>query len=207
MHLFFSSSSSSSALFWNVDRFEVGEFPDVTQTLSFARVGWAGWRQKALRVYSCIFSCVSWMILVLLCYTRGKLQYINLSALWPHSSSLISLSWCHIPFFFFFFKSSLLREASCFDLYKRSFFKKKMEKKYFVHNVKPESVYFGKNVVSEIIASSKQKQLLKKPFTINNMKCSAVRKDFWCLTNKVNQIEAFLTDYCFLWSLFFAVED
>lgn len=59
-----------------------------------------------------------------------------------------------------------------------------------MHNVKPESVYFGKNVVSEIIASSKQKQLLKKKtFTINNMKCSAVRKDFWCLTNKVNQIE------------------
>lgn len=59
-----------------------------------------------------------------------------------------------------FFLSSLLREASCFDLYKRSF--KKKGKKYFVHNVKPESVYFGKNVVSEIIASSKQKQLLKK---------------------------------------------
>lgn len=76
-----------------------------------------------------------------------------------------------------------------------------MEKKYFVHNVKPESVYFGKNVVSEIIASSKQKQILKKTFTINNMKCSAVRKDFWCLTNKVNQIEAFLTDYCFFFLL------
>lgn len=31
------------------------------------------------------------------------------------------------------------------------------------------------------------------------MKCSAVRKDFWCLTNKVNQIEQSLdSDYCLL---------
>ena len=63
---------------------------------------------------------------------------------------------------------------------------------YFVHNVKPESVYFGKKCfVSEIIASLKQKKkrnYKKQTFTINNMKCSAVRKDFWCLTNKVNQI-------------------
>lgn len=31
------------------------------------------------------------------------------------------------------------------------------------------------------------------------MKCSAVRKDFWCLTNKVNQIEQSPdSDYCLL---------
>lgn len=41
------------------------------------------------------------------------------------------------------------------------------------------------------------KATIKKTFTINNMKCSAVRKDFWCLTNKVNQIEQSPdSDYC-----------
>lgn len=88
----------SSALFWNVDRFEVGEFTHVTQTRLFVMVWLAGWRHGKLYMYIAA-SCVSWMILVLLCYTRGKLQYIDLSALWPHSSSLTSLSWCHIPFF------------------------------------------------------------------------------------------------------------
>lgn len=30
---------------------------------------------------------------------------------------------------------------------------------------------------------------VQQKFTINDMKCSAVKRDFWCLKNKVNQIQ------------------
>lgn len=163
--------------------------------------GFVSWMEtwKALRVYSCIFSCVSWRTLVLLCYTRGNCSTLTflpfdlillLWYLWADATYLFYCPYCVKHRVLIFIKGLL----------------KKKEKKYFVHNVKPESVYFGKNVVSEIIASSKQKQLLKT-FTINNMKCSAVRKDFWCLTNKVNQMEDFPDWLLVFVKLYFMLQD
>lgn len=185
--------------FETIDRFEDGEFTDVTQTRPFARLRLAGWRHRKLYVYiaASFLVCPGWFLCC--CVTPGG----NCSTLTFLPFDLILLLWylwadATYLFSFFFLNRPYCVKHRVLIFIKDLFFKKKWKKKYFVHNVKPESVYFGKNVVSEIIASSKQKQLLKKTFTINNMKCSAVRKDFWCLTNKVNQIEAFLTDYWFL---------
>lgn len=61
-----------------------------------------------------------------------------------------------------------------------------------MYNVKRKVCTLAEKCVSESIASFKPKKRKKiaTKSTINNMKCSAVRKDFWCLTNKVNPIKA-----------------
>lgn len=137
--------------------------------------------------------CPGWF----LCYCVTKLM-------WHQGGNCSTLTFCpltlpffsapspslphHIPTFPTFCPHSV-KHCKRFELCKGLFLNT-----YFVHNVKPESVYFGKKKMfcvwnhSFIETKKRNYKKVKQTFTINNMKCSAVRKDFWCLTNKVNQI-------------------
>lgn len=70
MHLFF-LVFFLSAWFWNVYRFEVGEFTDVTQTRLFVMVWLAGWRHRKLYVYiaASFLVCPGWFLCC--CVTPG----------------------------------------------------------------------------------------------------------------------------------------
>lgn len=78
-----------SPLVWNVDRFEVGEFTNVTQTRLFVMVWLAGWRHRKLYVYiaASFLVCPGWFLCC--CVTPGG----NRSTLTFLPFDLILLLW------------------------------------------------------------------------------------------------------------------